>query len=102
MQVKQQQFKAEISWTNLLTNVYRYIDADLNRNQDILMHTITFAINKQLSTKTNLIFFRNSNHRSILILPLPLKQLFMIKSIWLGIKQLTSLAVLELVDRITQ
>ena len=58
IQVKQQNasnlnnFKAELSRTNLLTNFDLSIDADPNRNYDILEHTITSAINKHLPTKT--------------------------------------------------
>ena len=65
IQVKQQNasnlnnFKAELSRTNVLTNFDLSIDADPNRNYDILEHTITSAINKNLPTKT--ITFNNIN-----------------------------------------
>ena len=36
----------------ILTNFDRSIDADPNRNYDILEHTITSAINKHIPTKT--------------------------------------------------
>ena len=58
IQVKQQNaynlnnFKAELSCTNVLTNFDLSIDADPNRNYDILEHTITSAITKHLPTKT--------------------------------------------------
>ena len=58
IQVKQQNasnlnnIKAEIARTKLLTNYDLSIDADPNRNYDILEHTITSAINKHLPTKT--------------------------------------------------
>ena len=58
IQVKQQNasnlnnFKAELSRTNLMTNFDLSVDADPNQNYDILEHTITSAINKHLHTKT--------------------------------------------------
>ena len=67
IQVKQQNasnlnnFKAELSRTNLLTNFDLSIDADPNRNYDILEHTITSAINKHHPTKT--IKFNKHKHR---------------------------------------
>ena len=67
IQVKQQNasnlnnFKAELSRTNLLTNFDLSIDADPNRNYDILEHTITSAINKHLPTKT--IKFNKHKHK---------------------------------------
>ena len=67
IQVKQQNasnlnnFKAELSRTNLLTNFDLSIDADPNRNYDILEHTITSAINKHLPTKT--VKFNKHKHK---------------------------------------
>ena len=43
-------FKAELSRTDLLTYFDLSIDADPNRNYDILEHTITSEINKHLPT----------------------------------------------------
>ena len=68
IQVKQQNasnlnnFKAELSRTNLLTNFDLSIDADPNRNYDILEHTITSAINKHHPTKT--IKFNKHKHKN--------------------------------------
>ena len=55
-------FKEEISRTNLLTNFDLSIDADPNRNYDILEHTIKSAINKHLPTKT--IKFNKHKHKN--------------------------------------
>ena len=69
IQVKQQNasnlnnFKAELSRTDLLTNFDLSIDADPNRNYDILEHTITSAINKHLPTKT--IKFNKHKHKNL-------------------------------------
>ena len=66
-QVKQQNvsnlnnFKEEISCTDLLTNFDLSIDTDPNRNYGILEHTIMSAINKHLPTKT--ITFNKHKHK---------------------------------------
>ena len=68
IQVKQQNasnlnnFKEEISSTNLLTNFDLSIDADPNRNYNILEHTIMSAINKHLPTKN--IKFNKHKHKN--------------------------------------
>ena len=68
IQVKQQNasnlnnFKEEISRTNLLTDFDLSIDADPNRNYDILEHTITSAINEHLPTKH--IQFNKHKHKN--------------------------------------
>ena len=54
-------FNEEISCTDLLTNFDLSIDADPNRNNDILEHIIMSAINKHLPTKT--ITFNKHKHK---------------------------------------
>ena len=68
IQVKQQNasnlnnFKEEIPRTNRLTNFNLSIDADPNRNYDILEHTIMSAINEHLPNKT--VKFNKHKHKN--------------------------------------